>query len=495
MRNVNISLTNNLILLERGQEELLLANSTNLQPLYIKSGRNHIKRLLGAVPELRTLEKIQQAFPDDIELVQMLQKHRIFGDCEQNVSTFGKPDLSCMKAWKKDRPAMSVYLLLTQSCNLGCSYCLNGAMTYKAEKALMSEEIAYAGVKKCLESLNPDGKLEIVFFGGEPLLNWPLAKKVILFCESNLKRQHQQKQIVYHMTSNLSFLPSDLIEWAQKYQINFLCDIDGPPKIHDKCRPYKGGGSSYRDITANVQRLVDSGLNVSLRATVTSFNQHHMIETAALHKSLGARGSAFVPVNPVNSDEVILKDEFLPSPEVMIRGLQEIYKSKIWDSSNLFPFSVYASKIHPGTRIVMGCGAPYGNTPVVDVHGGVHPCIYLVGIKRFYLGNLMQDDYPQEEVLDGMMDLLHVDNLEDCRECSWRYICGGGCPVGRLTILDNLGVTLKVKNYCNKINCDYTKAVLELLFWELAQEAYLSVAATDHGNPSFAIDHSSALNC
>jgi uncharacterized protein len=220
-----------------------------------------------------------------------------------------------------------------------------------------------------------------------------------------------------------------------------------------------------------------------------------MLETASLHKSLGGMGSAFVPVNPVNSDEEILPNDLLADPEIMIKGLEEIYGSKAWDSSHLFPFSVYSSKIQPGTKIVMGCGAPCGNTPAVDVRGGVYPCIYLVGIKRFYLGNILNDDYPHEEVLDGMMDLLHVDNLEDCRECSWRYICGGGCPVGRLTIAPNSGAAPKVRNYCNKINCDYTKSVLESLFWELAQEACLSVEKTSTANVSFAIDHSSALNC
>ncbi|MCJ7596631.1 MAG: SPASM domain-containing protein [Desulfobacterales bacterium] len=494
--NGRIKVTENLVILERGEEELLLGNSFDLQPLYIKKGRGHIKRILESVQGLGTLKKIEEAFPEDVPLLNLLRDHRILVDAESETGGHAEPDMSFLKASKKDRSGMSLYLLLTQSCNLECIYCLNGIKTYKAENNLkMTEEIAYTSVEKCLKSLNSNGRLEIAFFGGEPLLNWPLAKKVITYCEETLKEKHRDKEILYHITSNLTFLPSDLIEWAKRYNITFLCDVDGPEKIHDQCRPYKDGKPSHTAITANIRRLIDAGLKVSLRATVTSINQHHMMETASHHKDLGGRGSAFVPVNPVTSDEDLLLDDLLPAPEVLIKGLVEIYKSKIWESTHLFPFSVYSSKIQPGSKIVMGCGAPYGNTPVVDVHGDVYPCIYLVGIKRFFLGNVLDDDYPNEKVLDWMMDLLHVDNLEDCRRCPWRYLCGGGCPVGRLIILDNPGVTPKVETYCGKISCEYTKKILELLFWELATEASLSIENVTPQEASVAIDHSNTIHC
>jgi uncharacterized protein len=250
--DTELELTKDMIMIERGKEELLLANSSSLQPLYIRSGRGHIKKLLESVPGLCTAEKIQESFPGDVQLVQMLLDHRILVDKGREKIGYYKSDLSWLKASRKDRSGMSLYLLLTQSCNLGCLYCLNGGKTYKSEKLLMTEEVAYRSVERGLDSLNSDGKLEIAFFGGEPLLNWPLAKKVIRFCEDTLKQRHKEKQAQYHITSNLTFLPDDLIEWAKRYHINFLCDIDGPEEIHDRCRPYKEGGSSYGDITANV---------------------------------------------------------------------------------------------------------------------------------------------------------------------------------------------------------------------------------------------------
>jgi uncharacterized protein len=491
-----LSITKNLIVLERGQEELLLVNSFHLQPLYIQTGRAYVKQVLAASKHLDTRDALLEAFPKDGPLLELLLRHRILIRPHTDKDGHDRADIAASRVVKPDRSAVSLYLLLSQSCNLGCIYCLNGAETYGTRQSLkMREEVAYRGVERALDSLSKDGRLEIAFFGGEPLLNWPLAKQVIRHCEETLKPKYPDKHITYHLTSNLAVVPSDLIDWAKKYRITFLCDVDGPAPLHDRCRPYRNGTSSHADIVGNIRKLIDSGLSIALRTTVTAINQHHMLEIAKHHKAIGGRGSAFVPVNPVNSDEHILRDDLLPDPEVVIQGLVDIYQSKIYDRASLFPFSVYASKVEPGAKVITGCGAPYGNTPVVDVNGDAYPCIYLVGIKKFRMGNVLREDYPDTHLLEWMMDILHVDNIGECRDCAWRYLCGGGCPINRLTILDNPAVTPGVRDYCSQISCTYTKKILELLFWELATDASSAVKKTTPREAGVASDAVHSIRC
>jgi uncharacterized protein len=116
---------------------------------------------------------------------------------------------------------------------------------------------------------------------------------------------------------------------------------------------------------------------------------------------------------------------------------------------------------------------------VVDINGDVYPCIYIVGLERFYLGNIADESYPNNDVLDSMMDLLHVDNRDDCRSCTWRYLCSGGCPVGKLIVMDNPRASKTVRKYTKDINCYYTRSVLELLLWEMAEDAKGSVSTDD----------------
>lgn len=471
--NLNLHVAENLLMLERGSDELLLANQFDFRPLYIKRGKGYIKNFLGAASGLGTYRKIAEAFPCDVDLLDMLLHHGII--VPHNLSSVVTPHTPTEEPGLDNKKNISLYLLISQTCNMGCIYCLNGQKTYQKDKALMmSKEVAFKSIERCLDSLNPQGFLEIIFFGGEPLLNWPLAKEIIIYSEKVLKYKHVEKLIKYHFTTNLSLIPADLIEWAKRYEITFLCDVDGPREIHDKCRPFKNGNSSHETIVKNIGRLTEAGLSVFLRTTITSVNHDHLLEITEHHHAIGGKSSAFVPVNPVNSDEDILEEELLPSPDNIINGMTDVYKSKLWKVNELYPFNQHAARLAPGSRSVVGCGASYGNTPVVDVTGDVYPCIYLVGRKEFYIGNIMNESYPDKNVLGRIYNYLHVDQREDCKACPWRYICGGACALGRLTIFDNPVASERVRDYCRCITCEYTKRMLELLLWDKAQEVVSS---------------------
>jgi uncharacterized protein len=87
------------------------------------------------------------------------------------------------------------------------------------------------------------------------------------------------------------------------------------------------------------------------------------------------------------------------------------------------------------------------------------------------MGNVMDGTYPNRELLKWLYRYLHVDRMAECESCAWRYICGGGCPLWRLTVLENPAVTQGTINYCRGIGCHYTRSIVEALLWERAQES------------------------
>jgi uncharacterized protein len=472
MKNADtpLKIADGLLVLERGEAELLLSNNVEPRPLYIKEGRRYILEFLKAAAELGTYKKIIAAYPHESKLLEVMLDYGILvppGDDRLKkhlAKTAARP-----KSGKKKM--ISLYLLLTQSCNMRCVYCLDGKQTYQTDQNLkMSKEIAFRSIERCLEEIDEHGRLEVIFFGGEPLLNWPLAKEVITHCEKCLSRLPPGRQRQYHVTSNLSILPDDLIEWAKKFDISFLCNIDGPPSIHDSARPFHNGSGSHEATARNIRLISQAGLRIDLRATVTALNQDHLLEVVEHHKELGGMSSALCTVNPINSDERILPENLLPSPDKVVRGMAEVYRSKVWRDCELYPFSIFAPRFTANTLTVVGCGAPYGHVVVVDAHGEVFPCIYLVGNRQFHMGNMMDASYPRAGLQEQLYDELHVDQLEDCKECSWRYLCGGSCPLGRLTISNHPNATAEVKTYCKQIRCDVTRSILEFLLWEKATE-------------------------
>ncbi|MBM4273958.1 MAG: radical SAM protein [Deltaproteobacteria bacterium] len=468
-----LALTRNLISLERGGDELLLVNSFHMRTMYVARGKERVKRLLTEAGQGLTLEGLKSAFPHDADLIQLLRDYRILVDASEDKECFEHSEIAA--ADPRPKPRMTVYLLITEACNLGCIYCLNGAGTYlKDGRSKMSPTVAIQSVIDCLEQISTGGRVEVGFFGGEPMLQWPLIKEIIRRCEDDLKPAYHDKQITYHLTSNLTICPPDLIEVIRRHNITVMSDIDGPPEIHNRCRPYRHGKGSHAQTAATIRRLAAAGIPVSLRATITSVNQDYIMDTVAHHKELGGSTSAVVPACPINSDREFLADELLPDPNRIIAGLVEAFHSGLWDKENLFPFNQYIAKLRPGTRQVMSCAAFSGTIPVIRVNADVYPCIYLVGQEKCRLGTA---GTPWDRRwLDETLLALHVDNLEECNSCPWRYACGGGCPLTKLARWDGVASSPKAAEYARRISCDFTKAVLTEMLWDLADEARTDLA-------------------
>jgi uncharacterized protein len=478
-----ITVCGDLLLLERGNDELIAVNALVPNPLHIKRGRDFVKMFLGSLKSIKTVDKLLQRFPGEQPLLTLLTEHGITSvdndavrskqlcrndrKCNTGKETIFKSS-SCV-AHKNKRMNISLYLLLSQSCNMGCIYCLNGKKTYrKTERLKMTEGVAHRAVERYLEELAPQGKLEIVFFGGEPLLNWPLAKSVILHCENALKAKYPDNQFGYHITTNLTILPDDLIVWVKKYKITFLCDIDGPEHIHDLTRPFLNGNGSHAISTHNLECLINAGISVALRSTVTSFNVDNMVEISDHHNELGGSSTAYVPVNPITSDEDILPTALLPEPDKFVKGLVDVFRKGQWSPEEMFPMNTYIQRVLGHERMHIGCGAPAGNTPVVDVSGNVYACIYLVGIEKYFVGNINDAIFPLQETFTNMLKVLDIDTIHECKTCVWRYFCGGGCPIGRLTVSGNPHANKEIIRYTHDIACKTTQAMVETLFWQFA---------------------------
>ena len=447
----------------------IVFNPEHVNPIYFPRGGYEALKILN---ELRLLGPINQLAHHELcspELFQFFLEHSLISSQSESMLD---TSYCCSKCKCEEKSyTRSMYLLLSQSCNQKCIYCLNGRGTYQSnQKIMMPDEVGLKAVETVLHSITSNGRLEIVFFGGEPLLNWDLAKKVIEHCDTQLKPRHPDKIIRYHLTTNLTLFPSDLIETALKHSITFLVNIDGPEDIHNITRPFRNGRGSFRRTAENIRKLTCAGIEVAMRATVTRHNHHRMLEVTQVHKDLGGIASAFVPLNAVDSDEFPLPNNLCPSHKEFSQGLTEVYKSGIWPIEKLYPFNEYMGRLTPGSRNNWGCGAPHGNTPVITADGRIFSCIYLVGIPKFQVGDIHEGDFPKQDVLQMMKDIADISQDSECRKCSFRNLCGGGCPVWRFTIAGNPHASEDVKTYSREIACAVSKTVLTELLWTMGKE-------------------------
>jgi len=159
-----------------------------------------------------------------------------------------------------------IALIVTQSCNLTCSYCLAKQGTFGLDVVKMT----IPEVTKTIASLfatKPDIDF-IKFFGGEPTLRMDLIEAVCDFVTHKLgKTTH------FALTTNGTFPATEHLSLWRQYHVSVSVSIDGPPAIHDAERKRSDGRGSHRDALAYCQTLRDSDFPF---AAVGVFDERHI---------------------------------------------------------------------------------------------------------------------------------------------------------------------------------------------------------------------------
>lgn len=459
-------LTPSLVALKKEQEAIYFDYEFP-NPLYFSRGKDVIENFLGQIPEEGVcFDEIVN--PDIQMLFQLLVHHGILfnRDTQKKILSHGCVECSC------NPREINCYLLLSQYCNLACVYCFNGDESYaRMEKKIMSQEIAFQAVELFLQYLAPQGHLNLIFFGGEPLLNWDLARSLLKYYGN--KELPEGKQIHFHLTSNLLEFPAGLIEDIKRYEISILCDVDGPAHLHNQTRPCCGGFPSYDRICRNLELLQKNDISYSLRSTITRTNVHSIEEIVAHHINLGSNVSSLVAINPITSDETVLPESMLPDPKDFTQGLLSAYRKKIAPANQIFPLNQMMETFKIGGTMQFPCGAPQGTTPTVDVNGDVYPCIYFVGISRLKWGTIQEaQNLYRSPILKSLKEETALANQLSCPTCPWKYFCGGGCPVKRVLIQANPKANEKIRKYCHEITCLPSKVLFPELIWEHARSQH-----------------------
>ena len=71
----------------------------------------------------------------------------------------------------------TIYLLMTQDCNLSCSYCYQ-PKEFRQKERMMTKETVDATVRFAMKYFD-ESKIKFSLFGGEPLLNFPVIKYMV----------------------------------------------------------------------------------------------------------------------------------------------------------------------------------------------------------------------------------------------------------------------------------------------------------------------------
>lgn len=170
-----------------------------------------------------------------------------------------------------------IELMVCQCCNLACSYCYASEGEYN-HPGWMTEDIG----KKAIDFLfahTKDNNVSISFFGGEPLMNIILIKKLVAYANEVAWRNH--KRISYAITTNGTLINEDIVYFLEENNFFVSFSVDGTQDKHDLYRINKSGYGSYADSVKNISLLKKNC--IFLRATSTPQNSNYVEIANALY--------------------------------------------------------------------------------------------------------------------------------------------------------------------------------------------------------------------
>lgn len=138
-------------------------------------------------------------------------------------------------------------LQVTQECNFRCSYCsytIGDGITQRGHHSIrMSWETAKKAIDFWSKRVRHTNEINLGFYGGEPLLEWPLIKKCVLYAKTKLEGKH----ITFNMTTNATLLTEEMARFFVDNHVRLTISLDGPKEIHDRNRRFAINGEGTFD--------------------------------------------------------------------------------------------------------------------------------------------------------------------------------------------------------------------------------------------------------
>lgn len=157
----------------------------------------------------------------------------------------------------------NMLLNATNQCNLRCTYCFTTPNPQR-----MPIEVAKKAILWGLEHKAPWAKkLELCWFGGEPMLEFNrLLVPVMEWCKN------EDLPIEWNITTNLTLITDEVLKIFDEYGVGILSSIDGPEEMQDCCRKTANGDGSWNLIKDVVPKVANYRRAYGYRTTISPYN-------------------------------------------------------------------------------------------------------------------------------------------------------------------------------------------------------------------------------
>ncbi|MCI8442696.1 MAG: thioether cross-link-forming SCIFF peptide maturase [Provencibacterium sp.] len=349
---------------------------------------------------------------------------------QQEGQLFSEDDYARFADKMVPSPIKAMCLHVAHDCNLRCEYCFAGTGSYSGRRSVMPVETGKKAIDYLIAHSQGRHNLEVDFFGGEPLLNFPLIKEVVAYARS-LEKEHN-KCFRFTVTTNGVLLDDEKIDFINREMYNVVLSVDGRPQVNDRIRHRVDGSGCYEQIMPKFKELVRrrGDGQYYIRGTFTRYNLDFSEDVLHFYRE-GFDQISIEPVVAPQSAPYSLTEEHLPLIYEEYERLAQkmIEYRRAGKRFNFFHFMLDLDQGPCAIKRLRGCGC--GNEYVaITPDGEVYPCHQFVGMEDYRMGDIFENTIDWNMKADFAKSTVY--DKPECRECWAKFYCSGGCNANNL---------------------------------------------------------------
>lgn len=334
-----------------------------------------------------------------------------------------------------------IVLNITTDCNLHCIYCYAKAGD---KRDYMSVDCAYKILENVCSLSNRN--INVLFHGGEPLLNFHMIRGLI----NKVEHSTFHRRINYFIQTNSVSVNEEIARYLYDKRIRISISLDGYNNISNGCRILKDGEQAFNKIMEGVRILKSEGNELNglcvltkknyknIRELIDFFVENDITQFAVNYFLPGGRGE-------VHSELAVDPAQIFEVTKNILERIKH-YNSHIHNRRKVMERNIYylikGIKLQKKAFMCMNspCGAGnclLGFTP----NGDIYPCDDFSGVEEFRIGNINDGHIGElltnNEVLK-YFNACYYHKIERCKECDIQVECGSGCAARKFFTNGNI---------------------------------------------------------
>ncbi|NUM37213.1 MAG: radical SAM protein [Candidatus Brocadiae bacterium] len=396
---------------------------------------------------------------------------------------------------------IEVSLFITDICNLSCKYChvIDNVETKQKKSCgkIMSQETLESFAKQFIDYIKSRfkiGCLTVCFFGGQPSLQGHVRRFLYSAAEYLSQKCAEEKiYIKFSIDDNGTQIDDELIKFYKHYNFELNLSFDAPADVNSLQRPFLNSSvPSGNVVESHLKKLLECGVDVGLRATVSNHNQNRILEAIEKYCAWGLTAASFIPMQDIVHGKKV-SEISSPEPNVfqqeLIKALD--YVLELYDSKRiLFELGPVTSILHSivsgGTIQPCGMGDIYY---AVSPEGEVFTC-HRDLIPEYSVCHLQDTKFlskiksiPESQKCSSFYSMMAKDafchnqecscqksSKNGCNECDVLIFCGGCCPAASKAQYGcrNWGVSALMDSdpALGNNRCKWSKELIRYILWK-----------------------------